>query len=88
VGDINMRRGFLDKRGCIETTFRLKHEKDKEVRGDIKRFSYETTTFIVTLAFFLHMRPQFLSTKTHPSAQLDIMANPLFATQKIKEELK
>ena len=31
VGDINMRRGFLDKRGCIETTFRLKHEKDKEV---------------------------------------------------------
>ncbi|XP_023319662.1 adenylate cyclase type 2 [Eurytemora carolleeae] len=30
VGDINNRRGFLDKRGCIETTFRLKHEKEKE----------------------------------------------------------
>jgi hypothetical protein len=38
VGDINMRRGFLDKRGCIETTFRLKHEKDKEVRGDPNMF--------------------------------------------------
>ena len=31
VGDINMRRGFLDKRGCIETTFRLKYEKEQEV---------------------------------------------------------
>ena len=32
VCDINMRRGFLDKRGCIETTFRLKYEKEQEVR--------------------------------------------------------
>ena len=24
VGEINMRRGFLDKRSCIETTFKLK----------------------------------------------------------------
>ena len=31
VCDINMRRGFLDKRGCIETTFRLKYEKEQEV---------------------------------------------------------
>ena len=30
VSDINMRRGFLDKRGCIETTFRLKYEKEQE----------------------------------------------------------
>ena len=30
VADINMRRGFLDKRGCIETTFRLKFEKKQE----------------------------------------------------------
>ena len=30
VSDINMRRGFLDKRGCIETTFRLKFEKEQE----------------------------------------------------------
>ena len=30
VCDINMRRGFLDKRGCIETTFRLKYEKEQE----------------------------------------------------------
>ena len=30
VSDINMRRGFLDKRGCIETTFRLKFEKKQE----------------------------------------------------------
>lgn len=29
VGEINMRRGFLDKRGCIETTFKLKHEKEQ-----------------------------------------------------------
>ncbi len=32
VGEINMRRGFLDKRGCIETTFKLKYEKEQEVR--------------------------------------------------------
>ena len=43
VGDINMRRGFLDKRGCIETTFRLKYEKEQEVShskhaNDIKYF--------------------------------------------------
>ena len=31
VGEINMRRGFLDKRGCIETTFKLKYEKEQEV---------------------------------------------------------
>ena len=31
VGDINMRRGFLDKRGCIETTHRLNYEKEQEV---------------------------------------------------------
>lgn len=30
VGEINMRRGFLDKRGCIETTFKLKYEKEQE----------------------------------------------------------
>jgi hypothetical protein len=51
VGDINMRRGFLDKRGCIETTFRLKHEKDKEVRGDTKHVLYEKTTFVIMFAF-------------------------------------
>ena len=33
VGEINMRRGFLDKRSCIETTFKLKYEKDKEVQS-------------------------------------------------------
>ncbi len=32
VGEINMRRGFLDKRSCIETTFKLKYEKEQEVR--------------------------------------------------------
>lgn len=30
VGEINMRRGFLDKRGCIETTFKLKYEREQE----------------------------------------------------------
>ena len=30
VVDINMRRGFLDKRVCIETTFRLDYEKQQE----------------------------------------------------------
>ena len=30
VCDINMRRGFLDKRVCIETTFRLDYEKQQE----------------------------------------------------------
>merc|ERR1712029_31734 len=30
VGEINMRRGFLDKRQCIETTFKLKYEKEQE----------------------------------------------------------
>ena len=30
VGEIFMRRGFLDKRGCIETTFKLKYEKEQE----------------------------------------------------------
>ena len=30
VVDINMRRGFLDKRVCIETTFRLDYEKEQE----------------------------------------------------------
>ena len=30
VVDINMRRGFLDKRVCIETTFRLDYEKKQE----------------------------------------------------------
>ena len=39
VCDINMRRGFLDKRGCIETTFRLKYEKEQEVRRDRKLWS-------------------------------------------------
>ena len=39
VSDINMRRGFLDKRGCIETTFRLKYEKEQEVRRDRKLWS-------------------------------------------------
>ena len=31
VNEINMRRGFLDKRSSIETTFKLKYEKEKEV---------------------------------------------------------
>ena len=31
VSEINMRRGFLDKRSCIETTFKLKYEKEQEV---------------------------------------------------------
>ncbi len=31
VNEINMRRGFLDKRSCIETTFKLKYEKEQEV---------------------------------------------------------
>jgi hypothetical protein len=31
VGEINMRRGFLDKRGCIDATFKLKYEKEQEV---------------------------------------------------------
>ena len=30
VGEIFMRRGFLDKRDCIETTFKLKYEKEQE----------------------------------------------------------
>ena len=30
VGEIFMRRGFLDKRKCIETTFKLKYEKEQE----------------------------------------------------------
>ena len=33
VGDINMRRGFLDKRTCIESTFRLTYEKEQEVNN-------------------------------------------------------
>lgn len=33
VNEINMRRGFLDKRSSIETTFKLKYEKEKEVGG-------------------------------------------------------
>ena len=33
VGDINMRRGFLDKRTCIEQTFRLTYEKEQEVNN-------------------------------------------------------
>ena len=31
VNEINMRRGFLDKRSSIETTFKLKYEKEQEV---------------------------------------------------------
>jgi len=31
VGEINLRRGFLDKQGCIEATFKLKLEKGHEV---------------------------------------------------------
>ena len=30
VGEINLRRGFLDKRDCIETTFKLKYEREQE----------------------------------------------------------
>ena len=30
-----MRRGFLDKRSCIETTFKLKYEKEQEVNNAI-----------------------------------------------------
>jgi hypothetical protein len=89
VGDINMRRGFLDKRGCIETTFRLKHEKDKEVRGDTNQVSCEKTTFIVIFPFSWFVSKEhrtFLSIKTHPSIQLDTMAKP--ATQKRKERLE
>ncbi len=37
VGEINMRRGFLDKRGCIETTFKLKYEKEQEVSEIVVR---------------------------------------------------
>lgn len=37
VGEINMRRGFLDKRGCIETTFKLKYEKEQEVLQTVER---------------------------------------------------
>ena len=32
VGEVNMRRGFLDKIDCVKTTFKLKYEKDQEVR--------------------------------------------------------
>ena len=35
---INMRRGFLDKRSCIETTFKLKYEKEQEVSSFKSRF--------------------------------------------------
>ena len=31
VNEINMRRGFLNKRNSIETTFKLKYEKEQEV---------------------------------------------------------
>ncbi|XP_040564201.1 adenylate cyclase type 4 isoform X2 [Lepeophtheirus salmonis] len=30
VGEINLRRGFMDKRTCIETTYKLKYEKEQE----------------------------------------------------------
>ena len=30
VGEINLRHGFLDKRGCIDATFKLKYEKEQE----------------------------------------------------------
>ena len=36
VNEINMRRGFLNKRNSIETTFKLKYEKEQEV--DYHRF--------------------------------------------------
>ncbi len=42
VGEINMRRGFLDKRGCIETTFKLKYEKEQEVK---KRVLHELSFY-------------------------------------------
>ena len=35
VGEINMRRGFLDKRGCIDATFKLKYEKEQEVTKSV-----------------------------------------------------
>ena len=46
VGEINMRRGFLDKRGCIETTFKLKYEKEQEVLSLIT-FSYLQFDFLL-----------------------------------------
>ena len=42
VGEINMRRGFLDKRGCIETTFKLKYEKEQEVCVRVSTKAAET----------------------------------------------
>lgn len=36
VGEINMRRGFLDKRSCIDATFKLKYEKEQEVRKKVE----------------------------------------------------
>ncbi len=35
VGEINMRRSFLDKQGCIVETFKLKEEKEQEVSEQI-----------------------------------------------------
>ena len=51
VGEINMRRGFLDKRGCIETTFKLKYEKEQEVLLLIT-FSSATILVIYSLMFY------------------------------------
>ena len=43
VNEINMRRGFLDKRSSIETTFKLKYEKEKEVGGYWVDSNYQST---------------------------------------------
>ena len=41
VSEINMRRGFLDKRSCIETTFKLKYEKEQEVSRQNKNVLFD-----------------------------------------------
>ena len=41
VGEINMRRGFLDKHGCIKSTFKLRYEKEQEVCSLKNKSSFE-----------------------------------------------
>ena len=50
VSEINMRRGFLDKRSCIETTFKLKYEKEQEVNNAI------SCLFTIICKYFLLFR--------------------------------
>ena len=54
VSEINMRRGFLDKRSCIETTFKLKYEKEQEVSismGFFRSEIFEKKTYRNKLVF-------------------------------------